>query len=332
MAALPDEDLTVSPPKPDVSVLVQQVGALNDQIQTLLVSPNQILSDAIQRELAQLLQAINALDAWLHRPNRSLGTQQAIEVQCLVRTVGAAVAKVGADGVTAQGAYRMLRAMRVSLVTRVRSLRSPLWAPMGNFGDAFCQSASMSVKVLVGMLIALPLYVGMPLGLITALEATELKLKDIGLLRENYEATATEASTLYDRAFKETSLLLILCWICGSTGSMVSILSRLSDYHQEPEQEHYDDSVVPVLVGMFKPVIGGAFGALIFSLMASGLIPIAVANDDNATRTELKWLTFMAVAFTIGFSERLSKDVLVKAESVLGSEGQATGPPTEGSE
>jgi hypothetical protein len=304
-------------PSDDFVLLTQQVKTLNDRIQTLLIHRADTFSPALQAELAELLVQMGDIDHLLHaHRHQHLRTHMAPEVGAILRTIAVALETLGDQEVPTAASLRLLRTMRFTVRQRLRSLRQSRLAWIGSLGDRFFYSASTPVKVLVGLMIALPMYIGAPLGLVSILDNTETRLNNLGILRDTYEARVEDSPTMYRGDFQEGSLLLIICWICGSTGSIISILSRLSDYRQGDDQ--YDDAAIPILVGLFKPLIGGTFGAFLFALMASGLIPLEIGNSST-TRTDLKWLTFMAAAFTAGFSERLSKDVMAKAEGVLGA-------------
>lgn len=130
-----------------------------------------------------------------------------------------------------------------------------------------------------------------------------------------------EIDCIPSNQYDESAILLILAFISGSTGSVVSILSRVSDYHGD----EYGNTSLPFYIGLFKPVIGGAFGVFIFSILASGLIQIS--NPLNPTSDEFghsvsieKWLFFIGISFVGGFSERLAKDIIGVTEDRFGSE------------
>ena len=75
------------------------------------------------------------------------------------------------------------------------------------------------------------------------------------------------------------------------------------------------DPVIPFLIGAFKPVIGASFGIFMYALISSGLVPLNT-NPTNATGRKEE-LFYFAIAFTVGFSERLAKDVIARAETTV---------------
>jgi hypothetical protein len=302
-----------------VADLAEQVQALNDITQRLLIERSEQFSAGLQQELAELLIQLNEVDHLLHRPQRRLDPEGIPEIQALLKMVAMAVTSLHQQESPPTASQRLISTVRFNLRQRLRSLQHSRFALVRNLGDRFIHKASTPVKILAGLMIALPVYVFIPIGFVSALDNVEVRLSDLGILRDSYEARHEDTPTMYRGDFQEASLLLILCWVCGSTGSIVSILSRLSDYRQT---ETGDGSAIPILIGLFKPIIGGTFGTFIFALMVSGLIPIQIGNSST-TRTDLKWLTYMAAAFTAGFSERLSKDIMTKTEGALGASEQA---------
>lgn len=133
--------------------------------------------------------------------------------------------------------------------------------------------------------------------------------------------TQLEIDCIPSNQYDESAILLILTFISGSTGSLVSILSRVSDYHEG----EYGNTLLPFYMGLFKPIIGGAFGVFIFSILASGLIqisnPLNPESDAFSRSVNIeKWLFFIGISFVGGFSERLAKDIISVTEDRFGSD------------
>ncbi|MDB9315958.1 hypothetical protein PN462_22790 [Spirulina sp. CS-785/01] len=104
--------------------------------------------------------------------------------------------------------------------------------------------------------------------------------------------------------------LIILVVSSGTLGSVISILIRISDF-EEPENP---DPLIPIFMGAFKPIIGSSFGLLVFALFNSGIISLQILPSDNARGQEF---FYSSLAFVIGFSERLAKDVIKRTENTL---------------
>lgn len=99
----------------------------------------------------------------------------------------------------------------------------------------------------------------------------------------------------------------------GALGSVVSILIRLKEF--DVEFREILDPVIPFLIGAFKPIIGASFGVFMYTLISSGLIPLDTNPTEATGRKEE--LFYFAIAFTVGFSERLAKDVIARAETTV---------------
>ncbi|NEO26654.1 MAG: hypothetical protein F6K03_07095 [Kamptonema sp. SIO4C4] len=104
--------------------------------------------------------------------------------------------------------------------------------------------------------------------------------------------------------------LIILVVSSGTLGSVISILIRISDF----EKRDSSDPLVPIFTGAFKPIIGSSFGLLVFALFNSGIISLQLLPSENTRGQEF---FFSSLAFVIGFSERLAKDVIKRTESTL---------------
>ena len=119
---------------------------------------------------------------------------------------------------------------------------------------------------------------------------------------------------------KDYALLffLILVASSGALGSITSLVTRMNDF----EEKEYSDPVILLLVGAFKPLIGAMFGLLLFAILKSGILAVQI----NPTRDQHKSdeLFLCSLAFVIGFSERLAKDVIKRTENtLLGSSEQS---------
>ncbi|MBD2255016.1 hypothetical protein [Nostoc parmelioides] len=92
---------------------------------------------------------------------------------------------------------------------------------------------------------------------------------------------------------------------------IISILTRIEEY----QNKDYDDSILPIVIGACKPLIGASFGILLFTISSSTISPIQLAQ--NATTDETKGFTFFSLAFIVGFSERFAKDIISRTEGSM---------------
>jgi hypothetical protein len=108
-----------------------------------------------------------------------------------------------------------------------------------------------------------------------------------------------------------------ICYAAGALGAVVSVLMRMKkddgftlDYEVGRSQSFR--------LGSFRPFLGAVFGLLIYFALESGLLQLAVPDDNAATDATDVSLYFLAlIAFVAGFSERLAHVVLGKAEQTV---------------
>jgi hypothetical protein len=100
--------------------------------------------------------------------------------------------------------------------------------------------------------------------------------------------------------------LLTIAGLGGGLGSIASILLRIRDFKECPQE----DKLIPLFIGFFKPAIVTILGIFIFCLLASGIIPIKIP-DKQEQKQEYFIFTY---AFIAGFSERFARDIMQKIE------------------
>lgn len=106
-----------------------------------------------------------------------------------------------------------------------------------------------------------------------------------------------------------TLVLLALVGSAGALGSVISILTRIEEY----QNREYDDSILPMVIGACKPLIGASFGILLFTISCSTMSPLQISQNANTEST--RGFTFFSLAFIVGFSERFAKDIISRAEN-----------------
>lgn len=131
--------------------------------------------------------------------------------------------------------------------------------------------------------------------------------------QENLETTRDQ-----ERQDNSILFLIVLVMSSGTLGSAISILIRINDF----EKQEVSDPLIPIFTGAFKPIIGSSFGLLMYALFSSGIISVQIVPNNTARGAEF---FFCSVAFVIGFSERLAKDVIKKTENLLGAEAGSSG-------
>jgi hypothetical protein len=108
--------------------------------------------------------------------------------------------------------------------------------------------------------------------------------------------------------------------LAGGLGAVVSVVARINSGRFQLE---YDVGwAYPFFLGGLRPVIGGAFGLVLFFAVASDLldiIPVPTAGNERL-------YAILVVAFAAGFSERWAKDTLAVATGTRPQEEGAVRP------
>lgn len=117
----------------------------------------------------------------------------------------------------------------------------------------------------------------------------------------------------------------VLALVLGAAGALVSVMARMSSRDKKFVLD-YELGPVPVAVlGVFRPLIGAAFGLVVYEALASGIVSLKLDGSYG------KQTAFYALlSFAGGFSERLAKDVLDAAEHTVGAAIKARGESPEG--
>jgi hypothetical protein len=107
---------------------------------------------------------------------------------------------------------------------------------------------------------------------------------------------------------------LLVASIAGSSGAVVSVMTRLSNGSLKVA---YEQGITRVqVVGAFRPAIGAVFALVIGAAAISGFIPVQLPTDT------LKQTYFLVVlGFIAGFSERFAQDMLLTTGRRLSAGG-----------
>ncbi|MEH2455171.1 hypothetical protein [Nostoc sp.] len=129
--------------------------------------------------------------------------------------------------------------------------------------------------------------------------------------------------------YNEFLLQLSLAISAGTLGSIISILIKIEEF----QKKKYSDPLTPFLVGAFKPMIGGEFAVLFLALINSGVLLMIInpnvlklnqAFPQQSSQDQQRSMVFV-IAFVVGFSKRLAKDFIGKAEEIAGGNRDNSG-------
>jgi hypothetical protein len=114
--------------------------------------------------------------------------------------------------------------------------------------------------------------------------------------------------------------------IAGGIGGVLSVMTRMTSGHLSVRAEAGKWAIRTL--GGIRPIVGAAFGAAVYLLLAGGVIDFFQAPKTGDTT-----LFYAGLAFLAGFSERFAQDAIAGATMKLGGTGApaADQPPTAAS-
>lgn len=191
---------------------------------------------------------------------------------------------------------------------------------------------SAPTKVLLGLALAVPIYpitIGLSSAVVTVASVAvtkgywhEIVASDRSTsITQNKSDSASQNPQEKDlspniaNTFNNFTLATVVA-LAGALGSIISILIRLDEY----KDSDYKGSSAPILVGFAKPLIGTAFGLFLFTIINSNILPIIKVPDSGSTpqqSSDIRYYFFFSVAFIVGFSERLAKDIIERTEDTI---------------
>lgn len=292
----------------------QTIDNLIDRVRKILFSSKVALDADVQNELSTLLDMLRKAKKLLaQHSNRQ--TERKAELEAIVLNINVAI-----DALQNNSSKILAIKVRQEAEYALRRLENPTYAFFANSYQKLLNSTKVATRVLVGLLIALPVNLCLASYIISSLDTVEAELTQLKIVSNSEEARKIDAPVIYVADFRQDYTLIILSFICGSIGSIISIFSRIDEYTKQDSDQRYQHSQLPIFIGLFKPIIGGTFGILTYTIISSGMVPmISLENGESRTRTDIQWLTIISVTFVAGFSERFAKDIVASAENQLNS-------------
>ncbi|NEQ75345.1 MAG: hypothetical protein F6K23_21210 [Okeania sp. SIO2C9] len=300
---------------PVIDEIDTKVYDLLAQINEVITDYNflQELSEENQEEVSKFLMLLSDIKTLYLSGKLTKNSYQKSEVANLVFNLSIAI-----QSFQHNPQKRLIEKLRIDGEFRIRRIKNFWLALPINFYRKF--TSKIILKILLGLILGLPLYIVVPLGLSSGSNNLEQALQSKGIISSDISSRTNDTPDMYIKDFQMTVWLGNLCFTAGALGSIISILSRLSNYQQSEEEHQYQDSIIPILVGFYKPLIGGTFGILIFAILQGGIIPITFGEINNEKRQDQRWMSLFSLSFVVGFSERLAKDIINTTEKHFDSE------------
>ncbi|MBD2289142.1 hypothetical protein H6F92_10135 [Microcystis wesenbergii FACHB-1317] len=300
--------------------LNKRIDILLEKTQEQVAGFTQELDREVQGELAKLIKILGIAQVELMNISKPCDIMQ-------VKSVVDA-GEIAIKSLTGQPNIILAQKLRYAARTGLRKIpKGSKVSSLANFKDELFHFFKIPTKVLIGLLLAVPLN----LWIIKHPSVNEL-LSSLPPITINKQETASKPSqqqtasgnTSLPSTSKEAINFIILIWMTGTLGGGVSLLTRLQDF-DNPKNQKYDDDLLPLLIGLTKPILGGSFAFFILLILNSNIFPIDIrrSTEDNGNDTYLYGL--LAMAFVAGFSERLIPDLISQVEKKVIVEASSTG-------
>ncbi|QSJ14882.1 hypothetical protein JYQ62_23780 [Nostoc sp. UHCC 0702] len=310
----------------DINALIQRV---EDKFQEAVVDfskennlklleINYLNNGEIQEELAKQIALLQRLCEYIAKIQKS--KRKSLD-ECVILQSKVNSAKVALSFLLTGRTKKIIFAKNIRYSIEYYLNGRSSWGFLNNFFKQAIREWSAPTKVLLGLAMALPIYtIAIPGSLFVAgllSLATHIEWK----APVNPNSSHQILSRIFKPELTETHLffqrytLVLVSATAGTFGSIISILLRVKQYRDSA----YKGSPAPILVGFTKPLIGTAFGILVFTIINSNIIStiqVPRANQDT-NKTDIEYYFFFSIAFIVGFSERLADDIIHRAESTL---------------
>jgi hypothetical protein len=277
------------------------------------------LDREVQGELAKLIKILGIAQVELMN----------ISKPCDIMQVKAVVdaGEIAIKSLTGQPNIILAQKLRYAAKTGLRKIQNGSGFIPANFRDHLFHSVKIPTKVLIGLVLALPLN----WGIMNSPPVNDLLMSlppIINSSNQNTEGQSNQNTEVKDENFNFKLLILIL--MTGTLGGAVSLLIRLQDF-DDPKNQKYDDDLLPLIIGLTKPILGGSFAFFILLILNSNIFPIEIRPSTKGTGDDTYLYGLLAMAFVAGFSERLVPDLISQVEKKVTVEASSTGqglPPT----
>ena len=329
--------------------LNKRIDILLEKTQEQVAGFTQELDREVQGELAKLIKILGMAQVELKNISKPCDIMQ-------VKSVVDA-GEMAIKSLTGQPNIILAQKLRYAATTGLREIQKGSWfSGLANFRDNLFHSFKIPTKVLIGLVFALPVnwfimnfspvkeLLSLPPIIKSSNQNTqgegnqnaqgegnqntqgEGNQNTQGEGNQNTPGEGNQNAQEKNSSNTEDGVITIirLMWITGTLGGGVSLLTRLQDF-DNPKNQKYDDDLLPLLIGLTKPILGGSFAFFILLIINSNIFPIDIrrSTEDKGNDTYLYGL--LAMAFVAGFSERLIPDLISQVEKKVIVEASSTG-------
>jgi len=258
------------------------------------------LDREVQGELAKLIKILGIAQVELMN----------ISKPCDIMQVKAVVdaGEIAIKSLTGQPNIILAQKLRYAAKTGLRKIQNGSGFIPANFRDNLFHSVKIPTKVLIGLVLALPLN----WGIMNSPPVNDLLMSLPPIINSSNQNTEVKSNQNTEEKAGNFRLLILIL-MTGTLGGAVSLLIRLQDF-DDPKNQKYDDDLLPLIIGLTKPILGGSFAFFILLILNSNIFPIEIrpSTKDNGNGIYLYGL--LTMAFVAGFSERLVPDLISQVE------------------
>ena len=289
----------------EVIKLNQRIDILLEKTKEQVAGFPQELDREVQAELARLIEILGIAQVELMNISKPWDIMQ-------VKSVVDA-GEIAIKSLIGRPNIILAQKLRYAARTGLRKTQTGFWTRLAEFRDNLFHSFKIPTKVLIGLVLALPLNWGI---------MNSLPVKDLlmSLPPINTEGKSNQNTEDKDGNFR----LLILILMTGTLGGAVSLLTRLQDF-DDPKNQKYDDDLLPLIIGLTKPILGGSFAFFILLILNSNISPLEIRGGTEDNRNGIYLYGLLTMAFVAGFSERLIPDLINQVEKKVTVEASSTG-------
>ena len=275
------------------------------------------LDREVQGELAKLIKILGIAQVELMN----------ISKPCDIMQVKAVVdaGEIAIKSLTGQPNIILAQKLRYAAKTGLRKIQNGSGFIPANFRDNLFHSVKIPTKVLIGLVLALPLN----WGIMNSPPVNDLLMSLPPIINSSNQNTEVKSNQNTEEKAGNFRLLILIL-MTGTLGGAVSLLIRLQDF-DDPKNQKYDDDLLPLIIGLTKPILGGSFAFFILLILNSNIFPIEIRPSTKGTGDDTYLYGLLAMAFVAGFSERLVPDLISQVEKKVTVEASSTGqglPPT----
>ncbi len=302
--------------------LNKRIDILLEKTQEQVAGFTQELDREVQGELAKLIKILGMAQVELKNISKPCDIMQ---VKSVVDS-----GEIAIKSLTGQPNIILAQKLRYAATTGLREIPKTPWFSslpnfLANFRDNLFHSIKIPTKVLIGLVLALPVNWGiMNIPQVNNLLSLLPPINQQEPASQSGQQQPASGNASFPRISPEAKEFIILILMTGTLGGAVSLLTRLKDF-DDPKNQKYNDDLLPLLIGLTKPILGGSFAFFILLILNSSISPLEIRgrNDDNGNGIYLYGI--LAMAFVAGFSERIVPDLISQVEKKVTVEASSTG-------